>query len=135
MNCSPPVSSACGIYQARILEWVAISFSRGLNLHLLYWQVDSLPPSHLGSPKHSIYLLIIWIYLKNTRWVWFKILKPVIIILVKKNLVLSSMPSNHLCYYRNKAFLSSILVIFLNMWHDNVGYSSTWLFISWILSC
>ena len=31
--------------------------------------------------------------------------KPVIIILVKKNLVLSSMPSNHLCYYRNKAFI------------------------------
>ena len=29
MDCSPPVSSAHGILQARILEWVAISFSRG----------------------------------------------------------------------------------------------------------
>ena len=29
MNCSPPGSSACGILQARILEWVAISFSMG----------------------------------------------------------------------------------------------------------
>ena len=28
MNCSPPVSSVQGILQARILEWVAISFSR-----------------------------------------------------------------------------------------------------------
>ena len=28
-NCSPPGSSVHGIYQARILEWVAISFSRG----------------------------------------------------------------------------------------------------------
>ena len=28
-NCSPPGSSAHGILQARILEWVAISFSRG----------------------------------------------------------------------------------------------------------
>ena len=30
MDCSPPGSSAHGILQARILEWVAISFSRDL---------------------------------------------------------------------------------------------------------
>ena len=29
MDCSPPGSSVHGILQARILEWVAISFSRG----------------------------------------------------------------------------------------------------------
>ena len=29
MDCSPPGSSVHGIFQARILEWVAISFSRG----------------------------------------------------------------------------------------------------------
>ena len=29
MNCSPPGSSIHGIVQARVLEWVAISFSRG----------------------------------------------------------------------------------------------------------
>ena len=29
MDCSPPGSSVCGISQARILEWVAIPFSRG----------------------------------------------------------------------------------------------------------
>ena len=29
MDCSPPDSSDHGIFQARILEWVAISFSRG----------------------------------------------------------------------------------------------------------
>ena len=29
MNCSPPGSSVRGISQKRILEWVAISFSRG----------------------------------------------------------------------------------------------------------
>ena len=29
MDCSPPVSSVHGILQARILEWVAISFSTG----------------------------------------------------------------------------------------------------------
>ena len=42
MDCSLPGSSVHGIFQARILEWVAISFSRvifliqGLNVHLLY---------------------------------------------------------------------------------------------------
>ena len=29
MNCSPPGSSVHGIFQARILEWVSISYSRG----------------------------------------------------------------------------------------------------------
>ena len=29
MDCGPPGSSVHGILQARILEWVAISFSRG----------------------------------------------------------------------------------------------------------
>ena len=29
MDCSPPGSSAHGILQARILEWAAITFSRG----------------------------------------------------------------------------------------------------------
>ena len=28
MDCSPPGSSVHGIFQARILEWVAISFSK-----------------------------------------------------------------------------------------------------------
>ena len=30
VDCSPPGSSVCGIFQARILEWVATSFSRDL---------------------------------------------------------------------------------------------------------
>ena len=32
MDCSPPGSSVNGIFQARILEWVAIFFSRGIFL-------------------------------------------------------------------------------------------------------
>ena len=53
MGCSPPSSSVHGISQARILEWVAISCSRGISLtqglklcllYLLHWQAD------LGSP-------------------------------------------------------------------------------------
>ena len=41
MDCSPPGSSVHGIFQARILEWVVISFSRGsspprVGRHTLY---------------------------------------------------------------------------------------------------
>ena len=55
MDYSLPGSSVHVILQARILEWVAISFSRGSFersiLHLLHWQVDLLPLSHLGSSE------------------------------------------------------------------------------------
>ena len=59
MDCRPPGSSVHVIFQIRILELVAISFSRGifltkrLHLPLLQWQADSLPLSHLGSPKRN----------------------------------------------------------------------------------
>ena len=55
---SPLGSSVHGILQARILQWVAISFSRGSSqtqgsnphpLCLLHWQADSLPMHHLGN--------------------------------------------------------------------------------------
>ena len=57
MDSSPPGSSVHGMFQARILAWVTISYSRGsfqprdhICFYLLHLQVDSLPPSHLGSP-------------------------------------------------------------------------------------
>ena len=50
MDGSLPGSSVHGVSQARILEWVAISFSRESsqlsNLYLLLWQADSLPFNH-----------------------------------------------------------------------------------------
>ena len=59
----PPGCPVHDIFQARIPEWVAISFSRGsspsINPHLLcllHWQVDSLPLSYLESriPGNSV---------------------------------------------------------------------------------
>ena len=50
---SPPGSSVHGILQARIQEWVAISFSRGSvqpRVCLLRWQVGSLPQAPPGKP-------------------------------------------------------------------------------------
>ena len=34
MDCSPPVSSVHGIFQARVLEWGAIAFSERKKLHV-----------------------------------------------------------------------------------------------------
>ena len=64
MDCSLPGSSVHGISQARILKWVAISFSRGiyptqgLNLGSPALQANSLPLSQLGSLTIAILKLI-----------------------------------------------------------------------------
>ena len=61
MDCSPPGSSAHGILQARILEWVAIPFSRGifltqgLNPGLLYCKHILYHLSHQGSSKSCFF--------------------------------------------------------------------------------
>ena len=52
MDCSPPGSSAHGILQARILEWIAMPSSlltQGSNpclLHLLHWQTSTTWEAH-----------------------------------------------------------------------------------------
>ena len=56
MDCSPPGSSIHGIHQARVVEWVVISFSRrssnpGIEPTSPALQADSLPLSHQGSPS------------------------------------------------------------------------------------
>ena len=60
MDCSPPGSSVHGLLQARVLEWVAMYFSRGSSrprnqTHvscLLHWQVGSLPLAPPGKPVY-----------------------------------------------------------------------------------
>ena len=56
-DCSPPSCPVRELFQVKVLEWVAMSYSResaqGSNLHLshlLYWQEGSLP-LYLGSPR------------------------------------------------------------------------------------
>ena len=58
VDCSPPGCSVHGILQARILEWVAVPFSRGSSRPrhrtqvscFLHWQAGSLPLSPPGKP-------------------------------------------------------------------------------------
>ena len=59
MNYSPPGSSVHGISQARILDWVAISFSRGYSwsrdqIRSPALQMDSLLTEPPGKLSHSI---------------------------------------------------------------------------------
>ena len=64
MDCSLPGSSVHGILQARILEWVAISFSRGSSQprdepESPTFQADSLLSEPLGKMYNlHIYILI-----------------------------------------------------------------------------
>ena len=46
MDCSPPGSSVHGIFQARILEWVAVSYSRRSSQAR---EADSLPLAPPGN--------------------------------------------------------------------------------------
>ena len=55
IDCNPPGSSVHEIFQARILKWVAISFSRdlsnpGIEPGSPALQADSLPSEPLGKP-------------------------------------------------------------------------------------
>ena len=76
MDCSLPGSSVLGISQVRILEWVAISFSRGssrprdqthpscLGRRILYhWATWEAPTPQLTSVQLYPYW---WLYLENT---------------------------------------------------------------------
>ena len=62
MDCSPPGSSVHGILQTRMLEWVAISFPRGLpnpgiEPRSPELQADSLPTEPPGKPPSICHLL------------------------------------------------------------------------------
>ena len=56
VDCSPPGSSVCGILQARILEWIGISFSRGSSLPRGQTQVSCV--SFIG--KQILYHCTTW---------------------------------------------------------------------------
>ena len=66
MDHSPPGSSVHGFPQARILEWVAILYSRGssqtriepTSLSLLHWEVGSLPLEPPGKPLGNLLKLV-----------------------------------------------------------------------------
>ena len=61
MDCSPPGSSVHGILQARILEWVAISSSRGSS-----WPRDQTHVSGISCTGRQVQLVIQVFFSRNT---------------------------------------------------------------------
>ena len=64
MDCSPPGSSVHGIIQARILEWVAIPFSRRSSQprsQTQHWRHSLYHLSHQGSP----HIFTVWSFIKK----------------------------------------------------------------------
>ena len=82
MAYNPPGSSVQGIFQARILAWVAISFSRGLpDLGCGHmspaWQADSLPLSHQGRPDVYKTCTVVQEHITEPAETWEQVCKDV----------------------------------------------------------
>ena len=54
MDCSPPGSSIPGIFQARVLEWVAIAFSNQALDSTIFWCRKSIWPKDMGLQKGKL---------------------------------------------------------------------------------
>ena len=68
VDCSPPGSSVHGILQARILEWVAISFSRGSSQPRDQTQVSHIAGRHFNlcatrEAEYIVYIQLLLIHL------------------------------------------------------------------------
>ena len=93
MDCRLPGSSVCGILQASVLEWVAISFSRGSS-----WPRDRTRVSHIVG-RHF------------TFWATREATKPLILRphALKESSYLSFIPSYHV-------FTHSLRAVWRKMW-------------------
>ena len=87
VDCSPPGSSVHGILQARILEWVAVSFSRGSSWPRGWTQVSCSAGRHvnLWATRGDVYLLLIAyqvpdisLWLSENYFIWYIIVWGII---------------------------------------------------------
>ena len=95
MDCSPPGSSVHGIFQARILEWVAISSpgdlpNPGIKPKSLTLQADSLP----SEPSEKLWLFTVW----AVREALYAILHPKVSLIHFLLLLHITTPANALNY-------------------------------------
>ena len=72
MDCSPPSSSVRGILQARMLEWVAISFSRGSSRPRDLTQVSHIAGRrfNLWAMKRTIPPVALLMVRSKNLWSW-----------------------------------------------------------------
>ena len=67
MDCSPPGPSVYGIFQARVLEWVAIALSKRSNFLGLLWFINQFSSMHCLFS--SMWYLLICVQLFATPWI------------------------------------------------------------------
>ena len=129
MDCSSPGSSAHGILRARVLEWVAIPFSRGS-----FWPRDRIRVSCIEGSFFTVwasrdpYILGYFIIYQFVNWVY---------LTLKILLLIPNM------YYLKNVFLCFLLrLVFVSMCGlspvvTSGGYSLgvlLWLLVWWLLS-
>ena len=66
MDCRPPGSSIHGIFQARVVEWVAISFSRGSSWPMDPWIEPGSPAMQADALPSEPYLLLSYLPLLSS---------------------------------------------------------------------
>ena len=67
MDCSQPGSSLHGIFQVRILEWGAISFSRGSSRPRLLFVIANTQSANLLCPWNSPGKILEWVSIPFSR--------------------------------------------------------------------
>ena len=104
MDCSLPGSSLHGILQARVLEWVAISFSRGSSWPRDQTQVSRIPGKrfNLWATREAHQYIILSNLKYNIFWpslmvVWIRICLP-----MQGTWVQSSVHEDSTCFGANK---------------------------------
>ena len=99
MNCSPPNFSVHGILQARILEWVAISFSRGSSWPRDLTQVSHIAGRHFNLWTTNLSLSIVFLYF--------------FALIAEEGFLISPCSSLELCIQMGISFLLPLLFAFL----------------------
>ena len=76
MDCSPPGSSVHGILQARILEWVAVPFSRGSSQPRDWTRVSPIAGRHFTSHQRVEYVILLKWMINIVKCVFSNLLLP-----------------------------------------------------------
>ena len=96
MDCSPPCSSVHGIFQARVLKWVATSFSRGYSRPRNRTQVTCIVSKTLYRLSHQGSLCC-WYLILNSHFIHFCFIYSVLLIYISLGQCSMLIKTNNTC--------------------------------------